>query len=276
MKLVSFLTSGEARLGLIEGDQVRDLSQNGRFPDLGCALEANAAPWENPTGPLVSLDLVQLGPPVRKPPKVMAVGLNYHEHAAEQAKTPPDFPMFFAKGRTCICGPTDPILLPAGRAQIDVEAELVAVIGRPARNLTPEQGLRAVFGYTIGNDVSDRQAQRDDKQFYRAKSFETFGPIGPWVMPGFDPGQGRIQLLRNGEIFQDSDLQHMIFSVGRLVSELSKIHLLEPGDLIFTGTPSGVGAHRQPPVWLRPGDQITCRIDGLGELSNPVANQPAG
>ena len=276
MKLVSFQTGTETRLGLIENGQIRDISHNGRFPDLGAALASAESPWEEPAGALVPLDLVRLGPPIRRPPKIMAVGLNYHEHASEQAKTPPDFPMFFAKGRTCICGPGDPILLPPGRHEIDVEAELVAVIGRPARNLSPDQALQAVFGYTIGNDVSDRQAQRDDKQFYRAKSFESFGPIGPWVVPGFHPQKGRIQLFRNGQLFQDSDLEHMIFSVGRLVSELSKIHLLEPGDLVFTGTPSGVGAHRHPPVWLQPGDQITCKIEGLGELSNPVANQAAG
>jgi 2-keto-4-pentenoate hydratase/2-oxohepta-3-ene-1,7-dioic acid hydratase in catechol pathway len=279
-RLISFETnSGRLGFGLIQGDQVIDFSEQGRWPDLGAYLAGgeDAAPWDGSVGelikyPQVELSEVRIRAPIPNPPKVVAVGLNYREHALEQDKEPPAAPMFFSKARTAVIGPGETIVLPPGREKIDVEVELVAVIGKPARNLTPERALECVVGFTVGNDVSDRQAQVDDKQFYRAKSFDTFAPLGPYVVPrqDFDHREGYVRLWRSGFHQQDGNLSQLIHKVEKLISLLSQCHRLEPGDLLFTGTPSGVGAHRNPPVFLKNGDTIVCEVEGLGRLENPV------
>ena len=187
--LVSFETSDTRGFGLLQGDSVVDLSEGGRWSDLGAFLsaETDTAPWDLPLGDLLTLPQLKLAEltlraPVPRPPKVVAVGLNYREHALEQDKEAPAAPMFFSKARTAVIGPGQPILLPRGRDRIDVEVELVVVFGRSAYDLEPERALDCVLGFTVGNDVSDRQAQQDDKQFYRAKSWETFAPSGPYLV----------------------------------------------------------------------------------------------
>jgi 2-keto-4-pentenoate hydratase/2-oxohepta-3-ene-1,7-dioic acid hydratase in catechol pathway len=208
--------------------------------------------------------------------KIVCVGLNYRDHAEEQSIEPPDRPLLFAKWPNALVGPGDPIVIPGFATQVDYEAELGVVIGRRARGLQPEEALDAVAGYVCVNDVSARDLQFQDGQWTRAKSLDTFCPVGPLLVPAEeipDPQSLRIRCLVNGEALQDSSTSHMIFSVGELVAYASRGITLEPGDLIATGTPAGVGFTRTPPVFLRPGDEVTVEIEGIGALTNPVRKE---
>jgi 2,4-didehydro-3-deoxy-L-rhamnonate hydrolase len=211
--------------------------------------------------------------PIDRPGKIIAVGLNYRDHASEATVTPPASPILFAKWTTCLIGPDEPIVIPNGIDEVDWEAELAVVIGRTARNVHIDDALDFVRGYTCMNDVSARRAQRDDGQWTRAKSFDTFGPIGPRVVPAReipDPQSLNIRARVNGQIMQDSNTSEMIFSVAHLIAFISAGITLEPGDVISTGTPNGVGAFRSTPIFLQPGDRVDVEIDGIGTLSNPV------
>ena len=211
--------------------------------------------------------------PIDRPGKIIAVGLNYRDHADEATVTPPSTPILFAKWTTCLIGPDQPIVIPKGIDEVDWEAELAVVIGRTARNVGVDDALDFVRGYTCMNDVSARRAQRDDGQWTRAKSFDTFGPIGPTVVPAHeipDPQVLNIRARVNGETMQDSNTSRMIFSVAHLIAFISAGITLEPGDVISTGTPNGVGAFRATPIFLQPGDRVDVEIDGIGTLSNPV------
>lgn len=271
MRLVTFRHEGGTAPGLLEGDRVRPLGSG--FPDLGALLAAGELePALLAPGPALPLAGVRLLAPIPRPPKIVAVGLNYTRHAREQGKEPPAAPMFFGKARNCVVGPDDPILLPPGRERVDVEVELAVVIGRPGFRIPAERVLEHVLGFTIFNDVSDREAQKGDGQFYRAKSWATFGPMGPWIATPdeLDWSGLPIRLSRNGQLQQDSTTADMTHPVERLVELLSQVHELEAGDVLATGTPEGVGLHRDPPVFLREGDVIECEIPGLGLLRNPV------
>ncbi len=271
MKLVTFEHQGRTAPGLLEGQMVAALG--GGFPDLGALLEAGALDSAlRARRPSVPLAEVRLLAPVPRPAKLVGVGLNYCQHAREQGQEPPASPMFFGKARNCVVGPDQPILLPPGRDQIDVEVELAVVIGRPGFRIPPGRVLDHVLGFTILNDVSDRQAQSSDGQFYRAKSWATFGPMGPWIATPdeLDWSNLPIRLRLNGRLQQDSTTADMTHSATLLVELLSQVHGLEAGDVIATGTPSGVGVHRNPPVFLRDGDVVECEISGLGALRNPV------
>lgn len=265
MKYVTFEVDGRRSAGRLEGDEVIELAGK----DLRAWLEAGRPRQELGRHPLAA---VRLRAPIPVPDKFVAVGLNYRDHAEEQHKTPPDYPMFFAKANTCVVGDGEPIVLPGGRHHIDVEVELAAVVARPGRNLAPEQVLDHLLGFTIVNDVSDRKAQKDDRQYYRAKSWPTFGPMGPVVVDAdeFEHRAAAIRLWRNSELQQESCTDQLIFSVEKLVSLLSEIQDLAAGDVISTGTPGGVGVFRDPKVFLEPGDEIVCEIEGIGRLRNPV------
>ncbi len=273
MRLVTFHSQGRSAPGRLEGDEVVDLSQDGRFADLR-ELVAAMPPARIATleGPRRTLSSVRLLAPVPRPPKFVAVGLNYRDHALEQNKQPPDFPMFFAKARNSVVGQGDRIELPRGRMEIDVEVELGVVFALPGGSLSAENALEHVLGFTIVNDVSDRQAQREDKQFYRAKSFRSFGPMGPVVVTPdeLDHRDAPLRLWRNGQLQQESRTSELIFSVEKLIELLSAAQDLEPGDVLATGTPGGVGVFRNPPVFLQDGDVIECEIEGIGRLRNPV------
>jgi 2-keto-4-pentenoate hydratase/2-oxohepta-3-ene-1,7-dioic acid hydratase in catechol pathway len=211
--------------------------------------------------------------PIDRPGKIVCVGMNYRDHAAESGLEVPDRPVLFAKWPNSLIGPGEPILLPAGFDQVDYEAELGVVIGRRARAVAVADALEAVAGYVCVNDVSARDLQFADGQWTRAKSLDTFCPVGPRLTPAAeipDPQQLRIRCLVNGEALQDSSTEHMVFSVAGLVAFISEGITLEPGDLIATGTPAGVGFTREPPVFLRPGDEVTVEIEGIGALTNPV------
>jgi 2-keto-4-pentenoate hydratase/2-oxohepta-3-ene-1,7-dioic acid hydratase in catechol pathway len=212
------------------------------------------------------------------PVNVIAIGLNYRRHAEESKSTLPDAPLVFVKLTTTVIGPEESILLPEDApSEVDYEAELAVVIGKPARKVSEGDALKYVLGYTCANDVSARDCQRvRDRQWARAKGFDTFCPLGPAILidRSVDPNALPIRSRLNGETVQSSNTSDMIFSVKRLISYLSHQFTLLPGTLILTGTPEGVGMGRTPPRYLRQGDRIAIEIDGIGELSNPVARDP--
>ena len=211
--------------------------------------------------------------PIERPGKIICVGMNYRDHAAESGLEVPSQPVLFAKWPNALVGPGEAIVLPPGCDQVDYEAELGVVIGARARGLAVDEALGAVAGYVCVNDVSARDLQFADGQWTRAKSLDTFCPVGPRLAPASeiaDPQRLGIRCLVNGEALQDSSTEHMVFSVAELVAFISEAITLEPGDLIATGTPAGVGFTREPPIYLRPGDEVTVDIDGIGALTNPV------
>ena len=212
--------------------------------------------------------------PVSAPQKLIAIGLNYADHAREAGLEPPAAPIAFAKFASSIIGPDQPIRYrKSDSEQVDYEVELAAVIGRQARDVSESDALGHVAGYTVCNDVSARDAQFSDGQWVRGKSFDTFCPLGPWLVTADevpDPQALGIRCRVNGQTLQDGNTQEMIFSVAELVSYLSRFMTLEPGDVIATGTPYGVGFARTPQVFLLDGDVVECEIDAVGTLSNAV------
>lgn len=211
-------------------------------------------------------------PPLERPGKIVAVGLNYRGHADEQGAQVPERPLLFAKWQTALIGPGEPIVLPAISSSIDYEAELGVVLGERVKGVAAADALAAVRGYVCANDVTARDLQRADRQFTRAKSLDTFCPVGELVPAAAvpDPQALRIRCLVNGELRQDSTTADMIFSVAELIAFVSEAITLEPGDLLLTGTPPGVGVFRDPPVFLADGDEVVVEIDGVGRLANPV------
>lgn len=229
-----------------------------------------------PRGAVLPLDEVLLGPPVPRPGKVICIGLNYRDHAAESGMAVPESPVTFSKYPTAVIGPEKPIVLPAASSQVDYEAELAFVIGRRAKHVPIERAWEYVLGYTNLNDVSARDMQFADKQWQRGKSCDTFAPMGPAIVTREevgDPHRLGIRLRLNGETMQDSSTSQLIFGVDHLVAFLSQTVTLEPGDVVATGTPPGVGFARKPPVFLKPGDVVEVEIDGLGVLRNPVVEE---
>jgi 2,4-didehydro-3-deoxy-L-rhamnonate hydrolase len=211
--------------------------------------------------------------PFERPGKIVCVGLNYSDHAEEQGVDLPERPLLFAKWPNTLIGPGEPIVIPAVTERVDYEAELGVVIGSHARQVAVENALEAVAGYVCANDVSARDLQFGDGQWTRGKSLDTFCPVGPALVPAAeiaDPQALGIRAILNGEVMQDSTTANMVFGVAEIVAFVSQAITLEPGDLILTGTPAGVGVFRDPPVLLQPGDEITVEIDGVGTLTNPV------
>ena len=209
-------------------------------------------------------------PPV-VPPNVFAVGLNYRGHARETNKPLPEAPVVFAKATTSVIGAGEPIVLPAaGAACVDYEVELAVVIGRTCRDVPAERAGECVLGYTVANDVSARDWQQRLGQWVRAKSFDSFCPLGPCIQTELDPADAGLSCTLNGTLMQDSTTADLIFSVPQLIEFLSADLTLLAGTVILTGTPAGVGAARSPQVFLRPGDTVTCAVEGIGELTNPV------
>jgi 2,4-didehydro-3-deoxy-L-rhamnonate hydrolase len=208
----------------------------------------------------------------RRDPKVLCVGLNYRDHAEEQAVEPPTAPLLFAKFANTLCGDGDPIVLPNGIGHVDAEAELAIVIGRTARRVSVDAAVGCVLGWTCANDVSARDAQFGDGQWFRGKGYDTFCPIGPRIVPRdeLDPADLSIVQRVNGAVLQDSRTSRLIFSIPELIAYASNVVTLEAGDLILTGTPAGVGVFREPKQALRPGDVVEVEIEGVGVLRNDV------
>jgi 2,4-didehydro-3-deoxy-L-rhamnonate hydrolase len=211
--------------------------------------------------------------PIDRPSKIVCVGLNYRDHAEEQGTELPPAPLLFAKWPNALIGPGEPIVIPRASKRVDYEAELGVVIGSRARNVSEENALEAVRGYLCLNDVSARDLQFSDGQWTRGKSPDTFCPIGPRLVPREevpDPQALAIRCVLNGEVMQDSTTANMIFSVAEIIAYASATITFEPGDLIATGTPAGVGVFRDPPVLLKDGDEVTIEIERLGSLTNRV------
>ena len=207
------------------------------------------------------------------PPNIIAIGLNYRQHAAESNMKPPERPVIFIKATNSVAGNEDTILLPAiAPAEVDYECELAIVIGKTAKNVAAADALDYVFGYTCGNDVSARDCQiRLDAQWARGKSFDTFCPLGPWIETELDPDNQPVQTRLNGRLVQDSSTSDMIFGTRELISYCSRNMTLLPGTIIMTGTPQGVGFARKPPIFLRAGDVVEVTVGGIGTLRNTVA-----
>ena len=265
MRYVVYQVDGAPRLGALIGDAVVDLG-----PDFDRLTDGLVPPADAARVPLSDTRLLA---PVPRPGKIICVGRNYRDHVGEKAMAIPDRPMLFAKFANAVVGPGMPIVRPRSTTQLDLECELAVVIGHTARRVERDQALDAVFGYTILIDVSARDHQRDDGQWLRAKGSDTFAPIGPCVVSRDELGDGsglRIRSSVNGEAWQDSTTDQMIFDVPAIIAYVSANITLEPGDLIATGTPAGVGQYHDPPRFLQPGDVVRCEIEGIGVLENPV------
>lgn len=224
--------------------------------------------------PFLILDQIILMAPIILPSKIVAVGLNYRDHAEEQNRPLPAKPLLFSKAPSCLQRPGGPIELPSELDQVDAEAELAIVIGKPGRAISKEQARDYIAGYMCFNDISDRAAQYSDKQYFRGKSIDTGGPCGPWIvtqdeLPDLASGL-KVVCRWNGVVMQESNTDQLIFPVDELVSYISRTMTLLPGDIITTGTPGGVGVFRDPQVFLKPGDTIEVEVEGLGILKNPV------
>ena len=271
MKLITYSTGGgEPRVGYVEDDHVTPLGGSSMLE----YVEHGRSTDRQPGGKAVALGEVRLHAPISRPEKIVAIGLNYEDHAAETGAEIPEKPVVFTKYPNTIVGPGEPIRIPPIAEQIDYEAELAVVIGRTARNVPESEALEYVFGYANANDVSARDLQfSEGGQWTRSKSLDTFMPLGPFVVTRDevpDPQSLSIRAILNGEVVQDGTTSKMIFSVAELVAFLSTGMTLVPGDVIITGTPPGVGMARDPQLWMKPGDEVSIEIEGLGTLTNPV------
>ncbi len=227
----------------------------------------------------VALADVQLRAPLPRPPKFLAIGLNYADHCAEAGMPEPDFPMFFNKQTTCVIGPGEAIHVPRVSAMVDYECELGVVIGLRCRHVPADRAHEVIAGYTVVNDITVRDWQLRSPTMTLGKSFDTHGPIGPWIVTAdeiSDPQALGLRTWVNGELLQDATTAGMIFDCAQQIETLSTAFTLEPGDIIATGTPAGVGMLRQPSRWLEPGDTVVVEVDGIGRLENPIVAEPAG
>ncbi|KMK77993.1 fumarylacetoacetate hydrolase family protein [Alkalihalobacillus pseudalcaliphilus] len=225
------------------------------------------------TIPFFRKEDIKFEAPFKEPGKIVCVGNNYMDHCIEQNVEPPKKPMIFSKWASCLIGDNDTITLPDESEQVDYEAELVVVIGKKGKNIAEEQVFDHIFGYSILNDVSARDVQFADVQWVRGKSFDTFAPFGPSIVSKDEienPHDLDIKLLLNGETLQDSNTKHLIFDIPYIISYLSKSFTFEPGDIIATGTPHGVGVFRDPQVFLKKGDVCTIEIESVGRLKNQI------
>lgn len=250
MKLVRFQVHGRTAFGTLSGEEVTECSGD------------YFGPLNNPAA-VHTLSGVRLFAPC-VPSKIIAVGLNYRDHARELGLPVPDTPIIFLKPNTAVIGPGDAILYPGASSRVDYEAELGIVMRDRARNIRPEEARGHILGYTCANDVTARDLQKKDGQWTRAKSFDTFCPIGPWIETELDPDDLLVESFLNGERKQSSRSSQFIFTVDQVVSFISQVMTLCPGDLIITGTPAGIGP-------MKPGDEVEVRISGIGSLKNGVS-----
>jgi 2-keto-4-pentenoate hydratase/2-oxohepta-3-ene-1,7-dioic acid hydratase in catechol pathway len=284
MKIVSFGPKGSEKPGVIYGERVIDLlSANPSIPptvrkilDVGALGRVEAILHKADSLPsrcLKALNNVRLGPPVNDPTKVICIGLNYADHAEEQGKTVPDWPLTFAKAPSALAGDGDPISLPPGVTQLDHEVELAIFVGRRARNVSLEDAPAHIGGYSVFMDITARDVQHREKQFFRSKSFDGFGPVGPYLVTPddvVDPDDLALSLEVNGRRVQSSNTGRMTFKAYYLIHYLSHSMTLEPGDIIATGTPAGVGVFATPPRFLQKGDVLKASIESLGTLTNAI------
>jgi len=278
MKLSSYSQNDEIRTGIVVGDSIIDTGFSGsmvelieRWDELRADLEARAT-----AGGGIPLESVKLCAPVQRPGKIFAIGLNYADHVAESKMETPEQQIWFTKAQTSINGPYDPILITHGTQTNDYEAEMVVVIGRRAKHVTADQAKDFIFGYCVGNDVTERRRQHITTQWSLGKSFDTHAPIGPWITTAdelSDPHGLSIRCFVNGEKRQESNTKHLVFNVWQQIEHLSSAMTLEPGDIIFTGTPGGVGAAMDPRQFLQAGDVVRVEIDRLGDIEGTMQDE---
>lgn len=290
MKLVTFEIDGRRLVGVHLGASIAVLCRPGmdarpvgsmiELLDMGedglrLARETASAGAALPACDRYEAGRVRLLAPVPRPGKIVCLGLNYADHARESGSPIPSEPAVFAKASSAVVGPGEAIQIPKATSKVDYEVELAAVIGRRGKNVPAEKAMDLVAGYTILNDVSarDYQHEKPARQWFLGKSFDTFCPMGPWIVTKDelpDPHALGIRCLLHGVAAQSSNTSNLIFRIPDIIAYVSRVFTLEPGDVISTGTPGGVGAARTPPVWLRPGDRVVCEVDRIGRLENPV------
>lgn len=258
-----------------QGINVRNLIEAGETV-VNDMLRRAYISFEKGNDDFIPLDKIEIGPPIPDPRKIICLGLNYYDHARELQMTTPEKPTFFAKFSNALRGPADSIVIPKVSMEIDYEGELVVVIGRRCKDMSDSDALACVAGYTIMNDVSARDLQFETSQWTAGKSLDTFAPLGPGIVPACeitDPQTLPITTKVNGTTLQIGNTEEMIFSISSTIAFLSSLMTLEPGDIISTGTPAGVGFKRQPPIYLRAGDIVEIEIGRIGKIRNPVVSQ---
>ncbi len=283
MKLLRYADDGKPQLGVVRGDDVVSLAPlAATYPTMLSIVAAgptalNAIRKLAETAPVaLALNDAKLLAPIERPGKFLAIGMNYAKHIEEAKRLGQPTPtqqFWFNKQTSCVSGPFDAIE-PGVTEQLDYEVELGVVIGRPAKGVSEADAKDHVFGYVVANDVSARDWQRHSPTFTMGKSFDTHGPIGPWIVTAdeiADPHALDLRCLVNGEVRQDSNTSELVYNIWQQISYLSTAFTLEPGDLLATGTPSGVGIGMQPPRFLQSGDVVRCEIDGVGAIENIVA-----
>ncbi|MPZ63425.1 MAG: DUF2437 domain-containing protein [Propionibacteriales bacterium] len=255
MRIVRFTTGEEPQYGVFDGSAE---------PESVTAIIGDPLyQGVEPTGEQYPIDEIRLVAPVLPRSKVVAIGRNYADHAAEFDNPIPEEPLIFLKPNTSVIGPGDPIAYPTQSEDVHYEGELAVVIGRICRDVPTERVTEVIHGYTVGNDVTARDLQRKDVQFTRAKGFDTFCPLGPWIETEFDPSDVALTTTLNGETKQDTRTSKLIFDVPTLIAHITSVMTLLPGDVVLTGTPAGVGP-------MRPGDQVSVTVEGIGTLTNQV------
>jgi 2-keto-4-pentenoate hydratase/2-oxohepta-3-ene-1,7-dioic acid hydratase in catechol pathway len=265
MRLVTFSVDGKTEAGVLEGDKVTGFGMD--------MLSVIAAGNLEPMGSAYDLKDAKILAPVPRPPKLICIGLNYLDHAKETGQQVPAVPTVFNKFTNVVIGPGASIVLPNASKAPDYEAEMAIVIGPGGRNIPASKAMDHVFGYTIVNDVSARDIQSATSQWLLGKTCDTFAPMGPWIVTAdeiADPHVLDIWLEIDGQRLQNSNTRELIFKIPRLIEYISSVVTLEPGDVIATGTPGGIGFKRNPQRLLKPGDEVVIHVEGIGELRNPV------
>lgn len=281
MKLATFTHAGTTRIGRVEDDRIIDLTAAGLPATMLALLEGGTDALRRAagaTGASFALAEVTLEAPIARPPKILAIGLNYKDHIEETGLETPKFPMFFNKQSTAAQGPYAPIHLPRVSDKLDYEGELGFVIGRRCRHVPRERAHEVIAGYTVCNDVSVRDWQMRAQTFTIGKSFDTHAPFGPFIVTPDEVGDPHDLALKtwvNGELRQDSNTRHLVFDCFEQIATLTAAFTLEPGDLVLTGTPSGVGIGFEPKRFLKTGDVVKIAIDKLGHIENRVVAEPA-
>jgi 2,4-diketo-3-deoxy-L-fuconate hydrolase len=275
MRLIRFGEKGREKPGLLKGERIVDLRSH--YPDIP---DVNQAFFEEGwLEKIAALDSagesvdVRLGSPVACSSKIICVGKNYAEHAKEGGFDQPESPVLFCKTPNALNGPNDPIRMPLSSRQVDWEVELAVIVGKTAKRISEKEAFAYIAGFSVMNDVSGRDAQFGDGQWFRGKSFDTFAPLGPALVTPDEAGDtGNLKLAArvNGAVMQEGNTRDLIFSIPFLMAYISRDITLFPGDIISTGTPSGVGIFREPPIVLKPGDVVECGVDGIGTIANVV------
>lgn len=282
MRLASFIVDGEPGYGLVVDDRIRPATPEFRvaFPDLRAVLAAEAAPRlsKNVGAEVPAGTHLQFQPPLPTPGKILCVGVNYRAHITEMGRSMPDYPVVFTRFASSLVGHREALIRPSASPQYDFEGELAVIIGKVARHVSRQRALEYVAGYTCFMDGSVRDWQRHTGQFTPGKNFERSGAMGPWLVTAdeiADPARLKLETRVNGTRMQRGEVADLVFDVPALVEYCSTFTELQPGDVIATGTPGGVGAARTPPTWLQPGDTVEVEIGSIGVLESPVSDEAA-